>query len=91
MINMVYGKFVVGPKDMVEGLTREEIADEEGLKALGVAVKEWWFEARDVELAARRALRNQRGYNASELDGKAMRYVHVRDKEGHWRDLFDAE
>jgi hypothetical protein len=83
------GCFVRGQGILIEGLTRQETLNAEALEEERIRVKRWQFEAADLDSGVGRALRNQRSYNKSRLDGDAIRYIYVEDSRGNRRDLFD--
>ena len=87
------GKFVRGPRILIDGLCREELANDETLKAYGITIKDWEFEAADLDAGAERALRNQRNYNGRTRDATqdAIRYIGLRDRRGQTRDLWHSQ
>jgi len=88
MPNLVFARFVRGSKIVVDGLTREELRDEELLNARGASIIEQAFGAENLDKGAKRALRSQRRYNRAHAS-ESMRYVLVSDKKGRARDPFD--
>jgi hypothetical protein len=58
--NLVHGRFVRGPRLSVDLLMRDDLQDEASFKEQGLVLRDWTFEAVNLDVAAERALRNQR-------------------------------
>lgn len=91
MAQMLNGKYIRGPRIMVDGLCREELENSGILSAYAVTIREREFEAEDFQTGIERVLRNQEHYNDRTKDASqdAIRWIEVWDGRGHTWDLWD--